>query len=540
MKQSASRLRLLNQRRPVIGCICASLVAFGCGSSGEEEPSRATAPEAPQAPEEVDPDRPAPVDQAPSLPDDTDDTDDVEGSASATPDTPVDSDEPVTAPEPPRSCDDSVSFDELFASVAEDLRAEGDDGIFLRYISLGNRLNQGICAEDLEQDRFALIKALNSLSTEVSIALPEAIDEYETLYRIDLRDLGWDQPANVDGVEFADKWEAIIASSAYAIEFEGDDADAAKLDAATTVPLLFSDALIDTAMVGNLYYALLDIGESEDELLEQLGIDEEEQEEQAIVIKVGTSRSRLSAQDAVAERLEVENFRGFYWARYDLAADTGDQSIFANPLDFQEDAISAVFSLPNGMTGYVIFDAAGVRVADTDVIVDQTQRDGRVRNSVSCSQCHAAGLNPITDEVRAYVESNSRDFDNDTFEEVRDLFRVQSEIDAVIQRDSDQYQAALARAGIERAVGDPVSAAYVRFDREVPLDVAAGELGVTPEVLRDDLGFLIAQVDPTLGTLRAGSLRREQFDATYLAALCALSSVNDNRPLAADCAAVGQ
>ena len=102
------------------------------------------------------------------------------GAANETPnvpdvsDAPGASDEPITAPEPPRSCNDGVSFDDLFASVAEDLRAEGDDGIFLRYISLGNRLNQGICAEDLQQDRFALIKALNSLSTEVSIALPRA------------------------------------------------------------------------------------------------------------------------------------------------------------------------------------------------------------------------------------------------------------------------------------------------------------------------------------------------------------------------------
>jgi len=446
--------------------------------------------------------------------------------------------------EPPSaapSCDANVGFDELYSRMQRDLAGEdADDRIFLRYISLANRLNQGACEPELEHDRLALIKAVNSVSTETSIALPLAIGTDGALLRLDLRDLGWDEPIVVDGVAFTDGWEAIVAASEFAVEFEGDQADDVKEKAGTLIPVLNADALIDVALKDNLYYELLGIAETEDEVIEQLGIDEEEQEEQKIVIRAGTSQSRLSRQPTVLERLELENRPGFYWSRYDLADATQGQSIFADPLDFVEDGIEAIFTLPNGLNAYVIFDAAGVRQTETELIFDPNEADGAVENSVSCSSCHAAGLNPVTDEVRAYVAANSRDFDADTFEEINDSFLEQSEIDRALERDVQIYRSALARAGLAELRVDPVSTVYVRFDGDVPLAVAAGDLGLSPSELGDEIGFLTREVDPQLSVLRSGSLGRAAFEELYLGALCALSISNENRPLAAACAEVGQ
>jgi hypothetical protein len=529
MNGSTSGARARLGRRVALTSVCTSMLALGCGGSDSDSSTNDTN-DAPvvAVPDAVVGEPPAPVDVAPPAPE------------PATPDEPA-----VPVPEttetpaeaaPPRVCEGALGFDDLYALIERDLRAEGDDAITLRYISLGNRRSQGICPEDLEGDRAAMIKALNSLSTELAVSVPEAIDDEGLVYRIDLGDYGWDQPTTVDGVAFADKWEAIIAASPYAIEFEGDEADESKLASATSVPVLSADALIDVATIGNLYYALIGIGESEDDLLAQLGIDEEDD----IVLRAGTSRSRLSRQETVTERLEVGDLQGYYWARYDIAQEGVGESIFADPLGFQEDSIAAVFSLPNGFNGYALFDGAGARVADTDVLVDQVQRDGRVRNSVSCSQCHANGLLPISDEVRAYVEQNPLDFDADTFEDVQDEFLSQPEIDEVLAGDIAFYRAALARAGIEGIERDPVSEAYVRFDGDVTLSVAAGELGVTPGFLEDQLAFLSTEADPILSSLRNSSLRREQFDGAYLAALCALSVSLGNQPLAADCAAIAQ
>lgn len=527
MKQAIRRGRVLANQRHVLGGGCAALVMLACG--GAESPSAvASADPERRLPDVIDdaaPDVPAAETPAP-------DDADVDTTRAPEP-----SPQPLPEPAvPAAACDLSVDFDGLYAAVAADLRAESDDGPFLRYVSLGNRLNQGLCPEHLEADRFALIKALNSLSTEVGMAEPEPIDAEASLYRIDLRDLGWERPTAVAGVEFADKWEALRAASPYAIEFEGGDAEQAQLDSGTSVPLLFADALIDAAMVGDLYYAMIEIGESEEELLAQLGIDEEED----VVLRVGTSRSRLSPRDALAERFDQVGFQGYYWSRYDLAEGTGGQSVFNDPLGFQADSIAAVFSLPNGLNAYALFDGTGARITETDVLVDSTQRDGRVRNSISCGQCHAAGILPMTDEVRAYVGDNRFEFDADTLGEVEDTFLAQPEIDDLIRQDAELYDVALARAGVEATGGDPIAAAYLRFDGAVTLASAAGELGVTPDELERELGLLSAQVDGSLATLRTHGLRREQFDALYLPALCVMQAVGDNRPAAAACAAVGQ
>jgi hypothetical protein len=434
-----------------------------------------------------------------------------------------------------------LSFDDVFARIDADLLVQdAGDRPFLRYVSLANRLNQGLCPEDLADDRAALIKAVNSLSTESTITVPEAIDADQVIYRVDLRDFGWDQPATVDGVSFTDKWEAIVAASPFAVEFAGDQADQVELQTTTKLPLIFSDALIDEATVGNLYYALIGIGATEDELLAQLGIDEDAQEEQKIVIRAGTSHSILSPQDVVAERLQVEAFQGYYWSRYDLASSTGGQSIFANPLNFKEDSIAAVFSLRNGLNGYALFDAAGTRLTDTNVLLDGTEPDGEAENSVSCSQCHAAGLNPISDEVRAFAQANSRQFDADTFGEILDSFPIQTELDAVIQRDSAQYASALSRAGLQPSGVDPIHTAYARFDGDVTLPVAAAELGVRADDLSRELVFLSSRVDARLAVLATGGLSRADFEELYLPTLCALQISNENQPAAAACAAVGQ
>lgn len=520
--------RSLLQRRVILGSVCASLLALACssGESADTPPDDATPPRAPV----VNDDDAPPIDDAPPP------------VATAEPDTPA-PDEAAPPAEPPaaaRLCDDSVSFDDLYTLVAADLRDEGDDGVFIRYVSLGNRLNQGICSEDLASDRFAVIKAVNSLSTESRIAVPEAIDAEQTLYRIDLRSYGWDRPTTVGGVNFDDKWEAILDATPLAVEFEGDEADEAKLRSGTTVPVIYADSLVNAAMVDELYYALIEVGEDEDALLAQLGIDEEDQEERKIVVKAGTSQSEFSRQDMVAERLEIELYQGYYWGRYDIAADTAGQSIFADPLEFEKDSIAAVFSLPNGLNGYALFDGAGVRVNDTNVVLDPAQRDDRVRNSVSCSQCHASGLNAINDEVRGYAEANPLDYGVDVLDEVLDAFPEQDTIDDAFAQDTQHYRDALTRLGLPASDSDPISLAYLRYDDDVSLKIAAGELGVTPERFERDLNQLSAQVDPALSALRTQQLQREQFEALYLGTLCLNQIASDNRPLAADCAAVGQ
>jgi hypothetical protein len=160
------------------------------------------------------------------------------------------------------------------------------------------------------------------------IALRAAIDEADVVYRVDLRDLGWDQPTNVGGVAFTDKWEAIIAASPYAIEFDGEDADSANFSAVTTVPVLFSDAVIDATRIGDLYYALGGIHNNVFELFLQLGIDITDVDLDSI--RAGMSQSRMSQQDTIIQRLDQGRFQDFYWSRFDVSDAVTGQSIVAD------------------------------------------------------------------------------------------------------------------------------------------------------------------------------------------------------------------
>ena len=165
MSQNFKSGRLPSKYDVARGGLCASVLALACGS----QESGATEPNASQASESV-PVQPAQRDEPRS--EAGVEADPVATGASAAPESPPATDpggaepQPAAAPEPAARCDGSLSFDDLYAAIDADLRREGDDAPFLRYVSLSHRYNQGFCPEDLEGDRLALVKALNSLSTE--------------------------------------------------------------------------------------------------------------------------------------------------------------------------------------------------------------------------------------------------------------------------------------------------------------------------------------------------------------------------------------
>jgi hypothetical protein len=73
---------------------------------------------------------------------------------------------------------------------------------------------------------------------------------------------------------------------------------------------------------------------------------------------------------------------------------------------------------------------------------------------------------------------------------------------------------------------DPIAATYLRFNVDVDLNTAAGELGVTADDLRKNLNL----IDPALGVLRQLSVDRDDFTDGYLESLCALQSISANAP----------
>jgi hypothetical protein len=164
---------------------------------------------------------------------------------------------------PSANCQDKnqvIDFDELYRDINSDLSGEDkDDRVFYRYISLSNRFTAGVCAEALDPERDAMLKMLNMLSIRATVGGVLPVNENQTLYRIDLRDFDWDRAIQVANTPFDDVWEAIAAANPYAVPFFGDDADDAKADTATDFPLMFADQMMNVAIIGNLYYAIIDV-----------------------------------------------------------------------------------------------------------------------------------------------------------------------------------------------------------------------------------------------------------------------------------------
>jgi mono/diheme cytochrome c family protein len=437
------------------------------------------------------------------------------------------------------SCPDQLfTFDDLYQEVASDLRSlDADDALTTRYISLTNRFTAGVCkGAALDRERNALFKMVNMLSTETTVEQPEPVNPDETIYRIDLEDYGWDKPVtvvNADGstTDFTDKWEAIIANNQYAVEFVGDDADDAKLDSNTTVPVLFADSLLDAATIGNLYYALIDVDVQDtldNFILNTLDIDVVDNLEQEDQVRAGTTKSRISRQDRVVERDEIGVRQGVLWQSFDFEDDAND-SIFEDPFNFAEGGTEAIFTLPNGFFGFIIADANSAIVEDSDILLDTNQNNFRAVTSISCSNCHAQGLIPVIDEVREIALANARTsgLNNDEVEQLRNVYPEPADFARIVLDDSTRFfKSGLSEAGVTVEGGDPVASTFFRFDQDITLEDAAGDLGLTPDELQDNLNDL----NPELNVLDQGRLDRDDFTQFYIDSLCILSLVNENQP----------
>ncbi|HKO93248.1 MAG TPA: hypothetical protein VJU61_18965 [Polyangiaceae bacterium] len=425
------------------------------------------------------------------------------------------------------------NFDVVFQSVAGDLAAlpESERG-FYRYLSLTNRVNAACGDAELEGERRALVKGLNLLSLNPSLQVPTPIDDARLLYRIDLRALDWARSIELGGNSFRDVWEAIAAESPYSVEFTGTAAATAKSESGTSFPVLFADHLLDQALRGELYSAILGVRPEEtwsDFQLRALGVDVYEMLQSGPVQRAATTRSRLTRADRVVERQDL-GARGVLWVSFDHEA--AGSSIFEDPLEGWRDTVQAIFTLPNGLFSFVSPDRSDRFAADAEVRFDTLTYAVPAQNAVSCSACHASGLIPVEDELRVVVQRNAREIGLSPreLERIEQVYVEPTRFNATLEGDSSRYQQALSQLGLPSSGVDPVASASLRFDAPLLLRDAAGELGIAAEALAANLGAA-----PWLSALESGTLGRDDFAAVYLPALCVFTETLENRPNAALC-----
>lgn len=427
----------------------------------------------------------------------------------------------------------SVSNDAVFAAARADLTSSpAADRSYLRYVALTNRT--GASESELDRLRWALAKAVNSLSNEAALVAPtpvSGLDAERVLYRIDLRDYGWAREVVVDGDTYSDGWDAIVARSPYAAAYQGEDADVLGSAASTTVPVLFADHLLATALDGELYYALLSVPVDAATLLSSLGVDIAQAQSDDRLVRIATFNPHVATfEENVAERVPLPEVidGGTLWLAYAIGDQNVFDSAFPDPVAFSGTPQLALFSRPNGLFAFAAFDDGGVRVPESELAVDASTSQ-TVSAGAGCMACHGSGPVRMVDELRSFAELFGTDV-----AAIEALVPAQAELNRIFSADQSVATAASSELGVPDDLDDdPIAEALQRFARAVSLDVAAGELGVTSASLTEALPDL----DPALAPLGEGeTIARADFARLFRASACALQASAVNRPSAATCA----
>jgi hypothetical protein len=390
------------------------------------------------------------------------------------------------------------------------------DQPFQRYFSLAHLKNAGAPDQAMDQYRYAMAKALNALSQGTQAVIPWSIDQYNTVYRVDMRDLEWDATSTR-----RDKWEVLVQGDPYAIEFVDDPAGVVKQLTNTRVPVQSGNWLVFGGTQPPLYHDVLGIPSTLDQLQRDTGVNIAQDIAREQVWRSGFTNSGVALHNRVIERHEIPaGGNRAFWISYDFANDGGRENIFSNPLDFQQDAGEIIFSLPNGFHGYMLINAAGQRLdlANTNIAVDPTQRNASVTNGISCMGCHDGGIKFKKDEIRDFVAA-SFNFDAQTKDTVAAIYSPVDRFQALVTNDSGAFMGSIQKLSPPTTVtGEPVSAVFHKFEADVDLAHAAAELGLKPNQLLSQLGRL----DPALAPLETAAIQRDVWKAKFANTVCLL------------------
>jgi mono/diheme cytochrome c family protein len=394
----------------------------------------------------------------------------------------------------------------LAQAVLADLQAlEPRQRRFTRYLTFTHLANAGAASEELEAQRHALAKLVNSLSWHPRVTRPQPVDSARTVYRIDLRDYKWS----------ARLWDKLVAVYPYRLE-AGEIGRVAVSLTGGSPPYLRADWFAATASRPPFYHDFLQLPATDRALERMLQVEVAADVQEDRAVRAGFNGSGVAKNNRLLERHDA--LHGAYWRSYDFSDNTGRQNLFDHPLNFVPAGGEIIFHLPNGLQGYLLVDGNGRRIdkAPGDVVSDPKRPDRLVENGLSCISCHVAGLLPKDDQVRAHVLKNPDSFTKEDRETVQALYAPAARLRALLEGDVERFAAALKRAGVPSGEPEPVLAVVLRYEGVLDLTAAAGEAGLTATEFGARLRRSPA-LSRTLGPLlaRAGTVQRQVWEETF-------------------------
>ena len=393
-----------------------------------------------------------------------------------------------------------LNEEHVMGAIAADLKRQpAEVRRTTKYFGLTNLYNnrQTVTDDDLRQARVALAKLVNSLSWENALVIPRAVDIEQSVYALDIRDVGWSD----------ELWNEVRKAYPYGLNFQQQDnetlRDLAK-EVATLAqdefPYYRADWFLATASRPPLYHVLLELPEEVEALRDRLNVDVAADFQTDRLVRAGLISSGVSAQNRLVDR--HHSLYGAYWESYDFKTNEGRGNLLRFPLgptvsagetfaeqSFQHDGGEIIFNLPNGLQGYFLINEKGARIDEGPIaVVSDTLRTSgtpSIVNGLSCMACHSRGVIPFRDVLRdsAAVFGTARS-------KVQTLIPTQEALDKIFQKDRDRFGRALAivtdgmlgpgAASDEDpgASGEPIGVMGRWYIRELGPDEAAAELGI--------------------------------------------------------------
>jgi len=401
-----------------------------------------------------------------------------------------------------------------------------------RYLSLHHASNNPRFDQaDLRMFRAALSKLLNSLARTSLLALPQPVGTDDVsqafVYRIDLRDYGWT----------TDQWQTAIRGYPYGLTFNDPDLqevcdDIEELTGPVSsdgVPYLRIDWFVANASLPTVYHHLADVPTTAAELEQRLGVNTERDYLQDRLQRAGFASSGVSRHNRLIDR-HVGAQTAYYYKSYDFSKSYGrsllaryplgptfGSNTFAHDFAFEHDGGEIIWSMPNGMQGYMLIDQHGNRIDEgpIEIVRDLRETAGtpKIVNGISCIGCHRNGMldyvNAIDSQLTLTGEARNK---------VDRLFVDVERMDQLRMADQQRFMNALQQVigpflQVEentdrdiRSFAEPVRVVTSWYNRDMTLADAAAELDMDEP---NDLASAI-RTNHDLLTLGMGPLAIEQ------------------------------
>ncbi len=390
-----------------------------------------------------------------------------------------------------------VGVDYVLKKILEDVRTMPNDRRrFIRYFSLNHLLASGATADELERQRLAFFIAVNHLTWQPEIVKPRAVDPpTNTIYAIDLRDLGWHQQpfqayyADKDSAKsYLNIFDIALLEYPFGIFYGASDTFDQLVQeylalAQPVRPVVYvrTDWFVNTVTQPPLYEDFLQLPFSLQELEELLRVDTTANIRDGIAKRAGMTISGVSRNNRVVERNPSPK-SVYYWKSFDFKTNKGKENIFLDPVNLYPAGGEFIFGLPNGFQGYFLANGAGRRLdaAITEIVTDHFASDQTVRNGLACIRCHDRGMKPFTDNIRPAVAllGDNAGLDKRT---ILTLYPEQKVLDGIVQTDKSRFENALTSllGKLPPAADHPFIKISKRYlDDPIHLSTAAGELGL--------------------------------------------------------------